>query len=426
MMPSLNLTQESNDNRMQDMLVMNRYSLKYIHVVDTQDSPITQPDAYTGESLNTGNITIPLKAGYNYLGNPYTCPLDLSALKDNVSTTDAASDAWGVSRDALLENVDIYAGFWVLHEGEVIKNNPDVAPDPDHEKLKFSISVNYLNSQGIGSTVETDSIPPMQVFVVYAYNDCDLTIPASARTHRNTNFLKSGSVITDELLLEVKDQTTDGFDRMCVVFRNHASANSTDAYDAGKLINTSKGVSQIFTTSPDKADLITSVIPATQESLPVTLVPSATKQEVELSASRLETLISPEAVQLEDLKTGEIVDLAKQSYRFTTSPEDNPNRFVLHFRDMLTQPTDAGALRARPFLRITYISNEITISDLQKEDAGSRIIITDIQGRILMNETLPANVGETGKANYSLPLSSGIYVASLSGNRSLTLKFTGR
>jgi hypothetical protein len=140
----------------------------------------------------------------------------------------------------------------------------------------------------------------------------------------------------------------------------------------------------------------------------------------------LETLISPEAVQLEDLKTGEIVDLEKEPYRFTTSPEDDPNRFVLHFRDMLKQPTDAGAWRAMPSPRIAYASNEIAISGLQKEDAGSRIIITDVQGRILLSGILPANVGETGKAGYRLPLSSGIYVASLSGNRSLTIKFTGR
>jgi hypothetical protein len=137
-------------------------------------------------------------------------------------------------------------------------------------------------------------------------------------------------------------------------------------------------------------------------------------------------LISPEAVQLEDLITGDIVDLTKQSYRFTTSPEDNLNRFILHFRDMLTQPTNVEALCATPAPCIAYIANEVVINDLQKEDAGSRIIITDIQGRILLGEILPANVGETGKANYRLPLSSGIYVASLSGNRSLTTKFTGR
>jgi hypothetical protein len=172
--------------------------------------------------------------------------------------------------------------------------------------------------------------------------------------------------------------------------------------------------------------LITSVIPSTQESLPVTLVPSAVEQEVELTASRLETLVSPEAVQLEDLKTGEIVDLTKESYRFTTSPSDNPDRFVLHFKDMLGVVTDARALHAMSLPGIAYVSGEVVVTGLQKEDAGSRIIITDIQGRILLSETLPANVGETGKANYCLMLSSGIYVASLSGNRSLTIKFTGK
>jgi hypothetical protein len=419
MMPYLNLTQESYDSRMRDTLLMNRYSLKNIRLVDDPSGAITSEDAYTGESLNTGDVTVQLEKGYNYLGNPYTCPLDLSALKDAVTSGQAATDAWRVSRNAADDTPDIYAGFWVLNQGKV--------KSWDATDQRFSISVSYLNDQREGATVYTDSIAPMQVFVVYAHRSCKLTIPANARTHRNTNFLKSGNVVTDELLLEVKDQTTEGFDRMCVVFRNHASAKATDTYDASKLLNTSRGVSQIYTTSPDNIDLITSVIPSTQESLPVTFVPSATEQEVELTASRLETLISPEAVQLEDLKTGEIVDLTKEPYRFMTSPEDNPKRFVLHFRDVLGDATDdSRALHATPLPGIAYISGEITITGLHKEDAGSRITITDVQGRILLNEALPTNVGETGKAAYRLLLSSGIYVASLSGNRSLTLKFTGR
>jgi hypothetical protein len=110
-----------------------------------------------------------------------------------------------------------------------------------------------------------------------------------------------------------------------------------------------------------------------------------------------------------------------------TSPEDNPNRFMLHFKDVLGVVTGGTrALHATPLPGIAYVFNEVVIKGLQKEDAGSRITIMDIQGRILLSETLSANVGETGKANYRLMLSSGIYVASLSGNRSLTLKFTGR
>jgi hypothetical protein len=331
------------------------------------------------------------------------------------------ADDWNVSRDKIEEgsDADLYAGFWVMHSGRTDAYNPT--------DKKFTIGVSYDVAQTVGATIRTDSIPPMQLFVVHANRKCTLKIPKSKRVHNSHNYLKSGNVITDELLLEVKDQTTEGFDRMCVVFRNHASTDAKDPYDAEKIFNESGGVSQIYTTSSDNVDLITSVISPAQESLPVTLVPSATAQEVELTASRLETLISPEAVQLEDLITGDIVDLTKQSYRFTTSPEDDPNRFVLHFKDMLGVVTNAArALHATPLPGIAYVANEVLINGLQKEDAGSRIVITDIQGRILLNETLPMNVGETGKANYRLPLSSGIYVASLSGNRSLTTKFTGR
>jgi hypothetical protein len=212
---------------------------------------------------------------------------------------------------------------------------------------------------------------------------------------------------------------------MCVVFRNQASTNATDAYDAHKLINTSGGVSQIYTTSPDGVHLITSVISKDEATLPVTFIPASVEQEVELTASRLETLVSPETVRLEDLKTGNITDLTKQSYRFTTSPTDSHLRFVLHFKGSPDIPSGVESASVST-LKIACVSGGIVISGLQKIDAGSQITVSDVQGRILLNEFLPASVGETGKTTYRLPLSSGIYVAALSGSRSLTVKFTGR
>jgi hypothetical protein len=292
----------------------------------------------------------------------------------------------------------------------------------NHADKTFSFSVGYDVSQSVGSTVQTDSLAPMQLFVVYANKDCILTIPASARTHRNTNFLKSGHIITDELLLEVRDQTTEGFDRMCVVFRKQATHHSTDAYDAYKLINTSKGVSQIYTTSPDNADLITSVIAKDAASLPLTLVPSSTEQEVELTASRLETLISPEAVQLEDLKTGDIVDLTKQSYRFSTAPADNPARFILHFRDVLGAATGLDALAPLSAIRIYSTGDGVIIQGLETSDSGSQLQIYDTRGLLLHQSP----VTRTPEMRLPVSLSEGVYIFRLQGSRSFTVKFTGR
>jgi hypothetical protein len=397
------------NSRMRDTLILNRYSLTGIRVVDVTGYPISQADAYTGEALNTGNVTVPLKAGYNYLGNPYTCPLDLSGLKQDKAT----ADSWGVSRNASTANVDIHAGFWILRNGARIDSTVNFG------NKSFSISVSYDVSQLVGSTVSADSVAPMQLFVVYAYRDCNLTIPAAARTHRNTNFLKNGNILSDELLLEVKDLTTEGFDRMCVVFRNGASTGATDAYDAYKLINTSRGVSQIYTTSPDNADLITSVVPRTQESLPLTLIPPAVEQEAELTASRLETLVSPEAVQLEDLKTGSTVDLTKQSYRFTTAPNDNPNRFILHFRDVLGMATGLESSKSFKSLSILSRNNELVVQGLEDIDTGSQLQIYDMQGRLLKQAT----VTQIPEMQLSLSLSEGVYIARLQGKRSITLKF---
>jgi hypothetical protein len=410
-MPAWNLEQvsETFPMRMKDTLLLNRYALKGIRIVEDAGGPITQSDAYTGESLNTQDVMVHLKKGYNYLGNPYTCPIDLSTLEYNEDDP----DEWGVSRiNNTTGDKDIYAGYWIMHSG-FVKN-------PNFANKKFTISVSYDVSQLVGSTVTTDTIPPMQLFVINALRECTIKIPASKRTHGNTNYLKRNKVVTDELLLEVRDQTTKGFDRACIVFRNHASTDATDTYDASKILNTSGGVSQINITSTDGKNLITSVIPTEEATLPLTLLPSATEQEVEIAASRLETLFSPEAVQLEDLKTGAVVDLTQNSYRFTTHPEDNSNRFILHFRNILGTGMEMQSLTP---LRVVYASGELTVSGLRPADAGARIAVADVQGRILLQEVIPPEAGETGKISYRATMSAGVYVAALSGNRSLTSKF---
>jgi hypothetical protein len=205
---------------------------------------------------------------------------------------------------------------------------------------------------------------------------------------------------------------------MCVVFRNHASLHATDAYDAYKYINTSKGVSQIYTTSPDNADLITSVISGEEETLPVKLIPSAIEQEVELTASRLETLVSPEAVQLEDLKTGDIVDLTKQSYLFTTVPNDNPDRFVLHFKDVLGAATDLKSKALKP-LSVLSRNNELIIQGLDDTDTGSQLLVYDTQGQLLQQ----AIVTQAPEMRLPLSLSEGVYILRLQGKRVFTIKF---
>jgi hypothetical protein len=84
---------------------------------------------------------------------------------------------------------------------------------------------------------------------------------------------------------------------------------------------------------------------------------------------------------------------------------------------------ETSYMTSLPLPIITCAANEITINGLQKEDAGATITVSDAQGRILLKEKLSQTVAEAGTIGYSLPLSKGIYVASLSGSRSITVKF---
>jgi len=294
--------------------------------------------------------------------------------------------------------------------------------------LKFSINVTYLVGQEVGSTYDRYpnlnglQVAPMQLFIVYANRDVNLTIPKSERIHGNVPFLRSTMpAIENELLLEVTDNQTRGFDRACVVFRQGASLAATDRYDASKMFNRSGGVSQIWLptgNTPADRNLSVSVIPYKTEKLEVAWLPSSTPQECTMTAYRQESLTAPERVLLEDRQTGEITDLiTSPNYTFQSSPNDRPDRFVLHFTSSSTgidNPSE-GSLSCH----YNKLRQEILIRGIEEADAQSILTIYDIQGRKIMN-------GLVGNGIIPFTISEGVYIVKITGKRGLTAKIVIR
>jgi hypothetical protein len=362
------------------------------------------PGCITGEKLVTGDVTgIALEQGFNYLGNPYMTPLDLTDIIEGATSVD-----WGVADGGLKK------GFYVLSQGT-----------GEYKNAKFTFNASYLLSQKVGSTTNgTTSVAPMQMFIVGADKSATIKIPAQKRKHdTKATFLRSapGAPGTpsdgpvDELLIETRDEHTEGYDRLCIVFRNGATLSGNDQYDAQKIFNRSGGVNQIYTRSAEKQDMTVSVVPPTTEKMTVYFQPSSTPQQVVLSAGRISSLVSVGYVMLEDTKTGVTTDLMRTpSYTFTSSPADNIERFVIHFT--FRSATATGDIKTvNP--SALYEGGTLRIYGLSQSAPGSDIRIYNTNGQLLHRQTLDQPASPVTINKY---LTKGVYMVR---NNNTVIKF---
>ncbi|MDR2496724.1 MAG: hypothetical protein LBD21_06315 [Tannerellaceae bacterium] len=350
------------------------------------------PGSTSLEKLNTKDVKVSLRTGFNYIGNPYTAPLDLHDIVNQTNLGD-----WGVS-SSVMEN-----GFYVLYNGQ--------GTTTDKETYTFTAS--YLKRQTVGSTHSVDDmVAPMQMFVVGAKSPVTLTIPKSRRVHEPVAYFRSASnPVIDELLIETRDNETQGFDRLCIVFRSDASLAASDFYDAPKIFNYSRGVNQIYTRSSDNQTLSSSIIPPTTRELAMYFEPSAVPQRVTLRADRLESISAVAAVILEDTKTGVRTNLLQTpEYSFSSSPSDRADRFVLHFSDL---PTGTESVEGGK-VGVSYAGGEIVVQGLSGSDIGSTAVLYNTGGQTLhsasINEISPLRINKMlGKGVYLLKIRTRSY-----------------
>jgi hypothetical protein len=316
-------------------------------------------DRYAGEKLNLSDVTVPITGGFNYLGNPFTTPLEmLSYLKDG--------------------NVKIH----LLTEGSTCKYESG-----SDGKMTFTFNASFQNMSEVGSTYDGSTlIAPMQMFVVQTDAPANFTMPLNKRTHGGTALLRSaGQEVVDELLIETRDNMTGGYDRLCVVFRNDATMKGNHRYDAEKLFNRTGGVNQIYTRSTNNKELITNVVKPDTKQLTMYLMPSNQQQEITLTAKRLNSLRSVTSVIIEDHKTGRLVDLMKTSFTFLSSPSDKADRFTLHFNSSLVGTDD---VKATAPLSAHYSFGQVTVQGLTEKALNKEVMIYNMQGQLLHKQAV--------------------------------------
>ncbi len=380
-----------------------------------EDNEIT--DKYSAEKIRVDNVEVEIEEGWNYLGNPYTVPIDMSTfLKENTT-----ADNWGVVRGTEAD-CDVENKYYILSQG-----TGTYEPEDEYEPFKFNVT--YLIGQEQGETITQEGtnsalIAPMQLFVIKKNKNSiknSIIIPKEIRTHGKVEFMHRSEPknIYNELLIETEDIDTQGYDRLCLVFRNEGDIKYGDKYDAIKIFNKSGGVNQIYTKTSDDKKMMTNVIPTSTKKIQMFFQPSDKEQEVILKAFRQNTLIDINKVILEDTKTGIKTDLLKDTqYLFTSSPTDRTDRFNIYFSNTTDMDEDFSG-----DMYVYYRSEgEIIIENLQDIDLGSIISLYDIDGRIILQEKIESNPTTT----ISVMLNTGTYIVKVNGERNFTKKILAK
>jgi hypothetical protein len=240
------------------------------------------------------------------------------------------------------------------------------------------------------------------------------TVAVHSQTAHNT-MLRSSSPpsYTNEVLFRVTPEKNPNiYDLAAVGLRTNARTDY-DAKDTEKIYLPGNSAFMLYTLSTDNRKLSINALPPETQSTRLCFYPGESGGEMTITASRTESL---EQIWLEDVLTHSFVDLKQENtYSFTSSPQDTPERFIVHF---VTMPTGTETVSDN-FLQGYYSHGELVIKGLMETDLKSTLRIFDTQGRSLSAHP----VTQTPEMHLPLSLREGVYIAKLQGTRSITIKF---
>jgi hypothetical protein len=127
-------------------------------------------------------------------------------------------------------------------------------------------------------------------------------------------------------------------------------------------------------------------------------------EDLELEFSGMETFGNNFRIDLEDLETGAIVDVIENPvYAFSANPNNNPNRFTLHFNGAtaIDDPVESQSPLVYSINNKIYVNtNDIVLAD---------ILVYNINGQLVGRDILH---GAQVKS-FDFGLSAGIYLITI-------------
>jgi hypothetical protein len=245
-------------------------------------------------------------------------------------------------------------------------------------------------------------IPSTNGFFVQATADggSGFDIPASARVHSTQGNYKQGEERYDRtLVLRVSNDANPHYDVTRIGLRDDATMTWDMAFDARKLYGRS-AAPQLWTLLDGEYYSWNNIPPPAEPySLPLHFKPGVTAGYT-LMATGLNSFENSEVIYLEDLFTGQTIDLVEQPvYAFTAAKDDETGRFVVHFYG----PTGIGEPGTGESITIYAYGLDVFVSfaELPKETVdvtiyntyGQSVYAGRLQGNLLERITLRENPG---------------------------------
>jgi len=337
-------------------------------------------------TLNSGS-TPPLAFsnidhGFNLVGNPYSCALD-----------------WDIGT---WELTNLEGSVWVWQDAG-------------------NGTGNYLVRNLAGEGSLTDGIIPMcQGFFVHATTSVPVfTIPTDARVHSTQPYYKDGErEVAPHIILNVNN--SENQDGVWIGF----DENMTTGFDYGRDVTKffgSTDVPQLYLSEQDY-QLSIDILPSLtgEEQIVAMSFIASTEEIYKISASSLEYL--PETdVTLEDLKTGIFQKLNDNpEYSFTGTPEDDPERFLVHFYNLPIGIDYPNINENNKEINIYAYDKTVYIKCKGETINHTGIVsIYDMYGRLILNKNLlPRSINKI-----HVPVSNNLLIVKvIKGNKMFTDK----
>lgn len=434
---------ESN-NRTKNEYVFNRTQLVKNGSLQQKFNKKTSLDAtfnVSEEIFNSSDVTVKLRSGFNFLGNPFTAPLDLSEI---VNATPSSAFGVNISTGTSSNIRGIRNKYWVINKATVKKGT--TTGWYEYTLSFYDAQVEGGTAAGLHGNKQNEFyVAPMQMFVVQAGKlcndasgnaDCAFTIPYS-KTILNASSvaprsLRAGDERIDEFVLEAVDLDSDVQDRLSIVMREKASLMDTDPTDTHKAVKNKEDDTErwyptmdgiIYTRSSNDRPMLTNTVPTNTKQLAMYITPPSDKaRNMMIRPYRMETMSTVSRVWLEDKFENKIIELTPETEYYFSSPvltqqEASKNRFVLHFGSV--ENNDNDLVVTEDPISCYYNTSTLYIAGLNDKDLNSNVQIYDLQGR-MVGRTV---VNTVQRMEYPKPLPQGTYIVKITGKRNYTTKF---
>ena len=325
---------------------------------------------FSGGKLNTGNLEADVSRtytgqtgnneydGWNLVGNPYPCSIDLDLLHET----------W--------DNVEETAYFW--DQSLSASGNYSVYP----AKTGFGTHSQYAPAmQGFFVRCNAFASHETPGFGIIRFN-------IASKVHSSEIFLKKNKQVSNAIFIKVTGSANPFYDELVVHFDSNTTTGYDPGYDANKLWGL-KEAPQIYTVIGNNVNLTVNALPFDSANV---VVPMGFKTEIsgnyEMTIDSIGTFGKEVSIILEDLKLQISQDLkSAPNYRFYYEQTDLPERFLLHFNN---HKLGVKAVEKYRSLKIYSSGSDIFICNFSEKPVNGTIFLYDLVGRELVHSSLKA------------------------------------